>query len=296
MAGVIKSYSENHRYGFITSSSLGDDVRFQTSDLPQLMPGANIKGKLVTFEFQQMPDGKMRVSTMQFQTAKIAQSVNMGMGYGGFVPPPMAAAPMHAKGGGKGGFMALPMTAHSPQQASGGQMTGSVKSYSDRHGYGFIIAPGQQQDVKFSKSDLVGLETVTPGTAVSFTPTMTGDGRVQAKQVSLSNQGMKRGAGAAGFGNGWGGAPKQQRVGPPAITAQPQAMSTGQTLEGTVKSYIPQKGVGFITSPECAGDVYFNKAVLPAQHQMAELKGFGVTFELAMTSDGKLRAQSVVVS
>merc|ERR550532_2039196 len=139
------------------------------------------------------------------------------------------------------GSLALSMGAHAPPlQKSGGETTGTVKSYSDRHGYGFINAPGHQVDIKFSRADLVGTETVPRGASVHFVPVTSPDGRVQAKQVQLAGQGAKRPFAAAALGNGYGGAAKQQRIAiaSPAPAVPMGSMSTGQVCEGTVKSYI----------------------------------------------------------
>ncbi|CAE8678378.1 unnamed protein product [Polarella glacialis] len=73
LAGQIKSFSEKHGYGFITSSSLTEDVRFQSSDVPQLPPGTSLKEELVTFDVMPMQDGKLRVSKLFFQSNKIAE-------------------------------------------------------------------------------------------------------------------------------------------------------------------------------------------------------------------------------
>jgi len=311
MAGIIKSYSEQNRYGFISCTSLADDVRFQASDLPMVMPGAHLKGKLVTFDMQQMPDGKLRVTKMQFQTSKIAAEVNaLGGGKGapgGFQRLALPAMPAPA---------AQPLQQHhmqqhhmQQQQHNGGGMgmlTGMVKSFSDRNGYGFISAPGQAQDLKFGKADLIG-ETVAAGTMVSFMPAMSPDGRMQARQVQPAGQKRPGGnfGGAAGNGAALPRPNKQPRTGPwenPSSAGPWQSPSAsfagagaGQSMTGMVKSYIPTKGFGFITTPQVAGDVYFMRQALPAEVQDSELKGMSVSFELTFTADGKQRAQNVVL-
>jgi len=278
LAGIIKSYSEQNRYGFVTSSSLGDDARFQSTDLPPMTQGANLKGKLVTFDVQQLPDGKLRVKKMKFQTSKIAATVAaFSVGYGGLAALP--AAPLGS-----------------------GLMTGVVKSFSDRHGYGFINTPGHPVDIKFGKADLI-CETVTAGTWVSFLPALVPDGRVQAKQVQVVT--TKRPGGPAAPTPVWNisnsRADKLQRQagfededGAGGAFAQSLA-PPGQILSGTVKSYMPSKGFGFVTCVDVDGDVYFMRRVLPVEAQLAELKGQAVTFELGYAPDGKLRAQSVTL-
>mmetsp|Transcript_24004 Transcript_24004/g.65454 ORF Transcript_24004/g.65454 Transcript_24004/m.65454 type:complete len:398 (-) Transcript_24004:40-1233(-) len=304
LPGMIKSYSEQNRYGFLNSSSLADDVRFQSSDLPPMAPGANLKGKLVIFELNQLADGKLRVAKMQFQTSKIAAAVNAyGGSYGG-----SWGASCGGYGGGAGGppRLALPMAPHQGQQLDGSMLTGTVKSFSDRNGYGFINAPGQMQDIKFGKADLL-VDSITVGALVCFQPAYAPDGRMQARQVQLGGQ-KRQGSsfGPPGSGGANGRPAKQQRTGPwqspsPAGPAGPWRspgagdLTPGQIISGTVKSYIPSKGFGFITSPDVDGDVYFMRQVLPADAQGAELKGSTVSFELTFAPDGKHRASSVAI-
>merc|ERR1712137_1465694 len=64
--------------------------------------------------------------------------------------------------------------------SEGATLKGTVKSYSDRHGYGFINAPGQVVDIKFAKQDLLS-PSIAAGTLVSFVPITTPDGRMQAR-------------------------------------------------------------------------------------------------------------------
>jgi len=282
LAGMIKSYSEQNRYGFITSSSLPDDVRFQSTDLPPMVSGANLKGKLVTFEMQQLPDGKLRVTKMQFQTSKIAAEVAPNVG--GFTP-----------------FGAPAANVINP--AMTGFISGIVKSFSEKHGYGFVNIPGQPIDIKFGRVDVMGSNNVDAGEAVKFVPTVGPDGRLQAKNVQpdASRGGIKRtGVPTSMLGVSGGDRPgKQQRyggadLGSPEQLADPGVV--GQYLTGAVKSYIPSTGFGFISCPDVSGDIYFSKHMIPPEMQNAELKGQGVTFELSCAPDGKLRATNVTAA
>jgi len=166
VAGIIKSYSEQNRYGFVTSSSLTEDARFQSSDLPQMLPGVNLKGKLVIFETQQLQDGKLRVTKMQFQTSKIAAEVAPNVG--GFAT-----------------FGAPGVNTLNPLMT--GFISGIVKSFSDKHGYGFINIPGQPIDIKFGRVDVMGGNMVDAGEMVKFIPMVGPDGRLQAKHVQAES-------------------------------------------------------------------------------------------------------------
>merc|ERR1712032_1259360 len=97
MAGEIKSFSEKHGYGFINSSGCAGDVRFGVSDMDPLKPGAMIKGELVLFKAEQMPDGKVKATKVMFQSSKIASRLKAS--------PGMQAGGMQAMmGGGFGNF------------------------------------------------------------------------------------------------------------------------------------------------------------------------------------------------
>mmetsp|Transcript_93560 Transcript_93560/g.180383 ORF Transcript_93560/g.180383 Transcript_93560/m.180383 type:complete len:382 (-) Transcript_93560:120-1265(-) len=282
VAGIIKSYSEQNRYGFVTSSSLSEDARFQSSDLPQVLPGINLKGKLVIFETQQLQDGKLRVTKMQFQTSKIAAEVAPNVG--GFTP-----------------FGAPAANVINP--AMTGFISGIVKSFSEKHGYGFVNIPGQPIDIKFGRVDVMGSNNVDAGEAVKFVPTVGPDGRLQAKNVQpdASRGGIKRtGVPTSMLGVSGGDRPgKQQRyggadLGSPEQLADPGVV--GQYLTGAVKSYIPSTGFGFISCPDVSGDIYFSKHMIPPELQNIELKGQGVNFELSCAPDGKLRATNVTAA
>ncbi|CAE8637134.1 unnamed protein product [Polarella glacialis] len=315
IAGKIKTYNPMKRYGFITSSSLTEDVRFQTTDLPQgTDPNAMLREELVSFEVQAMPDGKLRVSSLKFQNKKIAMR-HGGMGMMGMpgMPGMMGRMDMGGMGGmgGKGGMgkgggnMAVDMQAAQAAQAQGLQ-TGTVKSYGEKNGYGFLNVVGYPMDIKFGCNELAG-GMVSPGETVSFSPVQTPDGRIAASNVSsLSSRGNKRPASAMG---GMMGMPGMMGMGMPGMMGMGMMgmggmmkkgpatteTSTGRSAAGMIKTYNSQKGFGFISSPGIPGDVFFMKTSLPAEVQMhgKDLQGKSVNFEVSQTSDGKMRAQNI---
>merc|ERR1712154_218842 len=98
--------------------------------------------------------------------------------------------------------------------SEGGVVKGTVKSYSDRHGYGFIKAPGQVVDIKFAKADLLH-PSIASGASVSFVPVVTPDGRMQARQVTMDG-GTKRSispANSIGISDSYDRPTKQPRTG-----------------------------------------------------------------------------------
>jgi len=319
LLGVIKSYSDRHRYGFITSSALTEDARFQATDLPPglSLMGTNLKGHFVTFDVQQLPDGKVRVTKMQLQApsgggvnpATLRAAPPPSFNVGTFAMPPARIQPWnpHPRLPAR-----PPPVATMPSDDSG--MSGVVKSYSERNGYGFINAPGQQVDIKFAKQDLLA-PGVAPGTSVSFVPVMTPDGRMQARQVALStDRGIKRSASPADSLDsfdpfdvlerptkqprvGGGGGMSWASVAAGIQASSPAEMPTdGERLTGVVKSFIPSTGFGFITSDQAPGDIYFARSVMPPEMHYMELTGQAVTFELTYASDGKLRSRNVALA
>jgi cold shock CspA family protein len=306
LVGKIKSFSERNGYGFITSSCLQTDVRFQTQDLPaSTAPGTNVVGQLVTFHTQARPDGKLMVQKLMFQQApgKINAGIVLGNGCGAFGNGCGAAlgvvGPMFAKGGGKGCLtMAVaPMAAAVNPQVTGQTMTGTVKSYSSKNGYGFILVPGQQGDVKFGAADLsnpaAGIE---PGTGVSFMAVAGPNGKLQAKSVQPAAGGLKRPSGAImptaimpmmGV--------KRQNVGLAAVPGGCAGGAEGQWVTGTVKSFNSMKGFGFISSPEQPTDIYFSNQSLGAQAGQPITPGQAATCELNYAPDGKVRAKTAMI-
>ncbi|CAE8637133.1 unnamed protein product [Polarella glacialis] len=283
VAGKIKTFSEKHGYGFITSSSLTEDVRFQTTDLPQgVTPGAHLRDELVTFEVQALPDGKLRVSSLRFQSKKIAMRVTGGMAM---------------QQGGKGGNMGMGMGMVDLQAVQAAQaqglMTGIVKSYSEKNGYGFLNVAGYPMDIKFGRNELAG-DSVSVGETVSFSAVQTPDGRITASNVTSLSGGMKRPASAMG-GMGMMGMMGMGAVQKPAVTETP----TGRSAYGMIKTYNGQKGFGFISSPAIPGDVFFMRTALPAEVQSLhgnDLQSKNVNFQVSQTSDGKMRAQDITMA
>jgi len=307
LIGVIKSYSDRHRYGFVTSSTLSEDAQFHATDLPPglSLMGPSLKGQFVTFEVQRLPDGKVRVTKMQLQ-AQGGVSVNPVRPASlqpfniTFPLQPARIQPWNPQQH----LAAKPPSMGAPPSESG-VVKGTVKSYSDRHGYGFIKAPGQVVDIKFAKADLLH-PSIASGASVSFVPVVTPDGRMQARQVTMDG-GTKRSispANSIGISDSFDRPMKQPRTGggmswaSVAVKQQPPAEmpADGERLAGTVRSFIPSTGFGFITCDEVPGDIYFGRSVMPPDMHSMELSGRTVTFELGYASDGKFRSRNVALA
>jgi len=219
IAGKIKTYSEKHGYGFITSSSLTEDVRFQRTDLPAVPPGVHLNGELVTFDVQAMPDGKLRVGKLMFQSKKIATRVSGGsmmgvpglmemLGMGGMGKGGLASLggsadagmkrPASAMGGilGLGGILGMLGGAMMQQKVAvaetptGRSAVGMIKTYNGKKGFGFISSPGIPGDVFFMMTSLPAEAKNLQGTDlqgknVKFEISQTSDGKARAQNITL---------------------------------------------------------------------------------------------------------------
>merc|ERR1719291_493335 len=99
-----------------------------------------------------------------------------------------------------------------------------------------------------------------------------------------------------GFGGngmmGMGGPAKSQKV-------HVKQTGTGQRSNGTIKSFNGLKGFGFISAVGFAADLFFLLTDLPADARNMhgnELQSKDVSFEIATTPDGKVRAQDIIIS
>merc|ERR1712032_1704804 len=215
MAGEIKSFSEKHGYGFINSSHCDGDVRFGASDMDPLKPGAMIKGELVLFKAEQMPDGKVKATKVMFQSSKIASRLKAGPGMQGGGMQAMQAGGMQgggmmgggaqfggimggfdqgmkrgamAMGGGFGTFGKKQKSGPVPTMSTGNRMKGMIKSFNTGKGFGFLSAPGMPGDVFFMKSELPPQsqeDRNLSGQAVSFELAQTMDGKSRAASITL---------------------------------------------------------------------------------------------------------------
>jgi len=154
------------------------------------------------------------------------------------------------------GAVSLPGLLGSKQGPSAGKrpntgttMSGTVKSFNQQKGWGFIVAPGCGGDVYFKSHD----GSISEGMQVEFTATTMQDGKVQARDIT-------------------------------------PGMPDGSSLTGTVKSYNPKKGFGFLRVPGRSGDIHFKRESLPGNMQDADqLEGQNFQFTLN-SQQGKMQA------
>eukprot|EP00933_Yihiella_yeosuensis_P070155 TRINITY_DN776_c0_g1_i9.p1 TRINITY_DN776_c0_g1~~TRINITY_DN776_c0_g1_i9.p1 ORF type:complete len:298 (-),score=88.79 TRINITY_DN776_c0_g1_i9:170-1063(-) len=217
LAGQVKSWSDKHGYGFITSSSLTEDVRFGRQDLPKGVDG-NIKDELVIFDVAPKPDGKLAVSKLLFQSGKIATRVRGSMG----------------------NMMGMMMSGMGGMGGMGGQQGGTKRPASAMGGMGQM-------------------------------------NQMQQMMMGMGGMGM---------------------MGGPAKKPHVEQTGTGQRSNGMIKSFNGAKGFGFISAAGVPGDIFFLLTGLPAEARNThgnELQGKSVSFEIATTPDGKVRAQDIML-
>lgn len=261
VAGRIKSYSEKHGYGFIVSSQMNQDIRFDRKviDVPATTA---LQGQLVIVDIAVRPDGK-------YNAAKVSLQENPGTG-----PMPPAAPPNPYMNGNRG----------SAEHQGLNSMVGLVKAFNLRGGTGLLTVSGYPGDVAFNAGD----PSIIVGSMVSFSPVNT-DGRLWANNV-LPIQGTHSAKRPMDSSARAGGTVRWKKP-------RTQEVATGQYGSGQIKTYSEQKGFGFIRSDGLAEDIFFLRTEMPEEYRDTagtELVGCTVNFELVKTVDGKSRAQQVV--
>jgi len=291
--GTIKSYVAKSQYGFITSPVLETDIYFKAKDLTESwLQDQNLKDCKVIFEVITMKDGKLQArgisvlqGTGQIQPIQGMPQNQMGLppmaapapiGAGGHmtpVPPRRATSPVLAPPvmappaqGNLGGFVPpppQPTPNHAPTPAANGPVMGHM------------LGDGSQMIGKIKTFDLnkgfgfivapnfpsdvyfkASDPTIQIGVEVTFTLKYTQDGRPQAQNVCTPLQ-------------------------------------DGEMLVGTVRSYNPNKGFGFLFMDGRSQDIYFPKSTLPIDLQ-EETNLEGSQFQFNVNASGnKPQAQEL---
>jgi len=166
-------------------------------------------------------------------------------------------------------------------------VVGTVVSYNDQTGYGFLNCPSLEGDVFFSWRDvppqihaLDGRDL--KGKSASFTVTQQADGKPQAKNVKFGKTGVSGDWGGKGGGKGgWSALASMAMAGF-------SSLRDGQGAQGTVASYNADKGFGFISCELSPGaDLYFKSSdALPI--------GTPLAFYVKIMPDGKAQARDLV--
>jgi len=277
LTGTVKLFNAEKGYGFINvSSAQGTDLYFQRKDLIgdglQMAQQGTLGGHAVSFWLEALPDGRWHA-----RSVKPSRHVS---------PParPPAASPL----------------------VDGTEMVGTIKSFHDKNGYGFISVPNQPVDIYFQPIDFSyetqqelqqqGSGCIDAGTAVRFWLQQLPGGRWRAREVGKLPPGDAGAlqAVALTLANLTGPSP------PPAA-AQSGNFFDGMEQQGTVKSYNEMKGYGFINVPGEPTDLYFQTRDMSAETQQllqmgAALVGATVRFQVQALPEGrsgKWRARTV---
>jgi len=177
---------------------------------------------------------------------------------------------------------------------AGEEPVGQIRSYNQLKGFGFIKPDGKPQDIYFKKEELpeelreLSADDLV-GCTVHCTVGLQKDGKPVGKSVLLmawADPATKRPAAAMGA------APEQWAAKRLRVDAQAAA---GETYDGVVRSFNPNKGFGFVRPESLPSDVYFNSNALPEAYRYMDLTGATLRFALHFTPDGKPQANSLEV-
>lgn len=169
-------------------------------------------------------------------------------------------------------------TSVSVPYAEGWPVAGRIKSYSEKHGYGFIVSNQLTQDVRFDRNAIdaaPGAGLVGQLVVVELAPRPDGKlnaGRVLFQDTTFSARSNLAGnppASPGAFPNGRGGADGLN------------------SMVGVVKMFNFRSGTGYLTVSGYAGDVVFNAT------DPNILVGGMVSFSPLSASDGRLWANNV---
>jgi len=257
--GTIKSFNTQRGWGFIecaeTQSIYGKDIMVLKEELG---PWGGAPGMQVSF------------TVGRGKTGPIAKTVNPFGSHMRNTRPrmspmqalPAAAMPMHVAAGRGASGPSRPAKA-APQ----GQVCGTIKSFDENKGWGFITGPeilkAFGKDVYMSRNALQG-QTVSQGDQVSFKVDMGMKGPM-ATNVMVLPQGA---IGAEGM--------------------------TGEITTGIVKSFNAEKGWGFVTSDEATQ--MFGKDLFLHKRELGDWvpnAGDQVQFVVQMGSGGRPEAAKV---
>lgn len=257
IVGKVKSYSPSSGYGFIDADLIDQDVFFMKSELPPSHQAHCEKGTPVSFCAVMTEGGKIQAQQLRVGNGGHGQDGGQGgdpnfagMDFAGMNPKQLGLAIMSGKMPMPGKFGML----GGRRPSTGESMSGTVKSFNEKHGWGFITSPGVGTDIYFKSSG--GL---SEGMQVEFTTTIMQDGKVQARDIT-------------------------------------PGLQEGSNVVGTVKSYSPKNGFGFLRVPGRPSDIHFQKQSLPSDMQDSDqLEGQTFHFSLRLYN-GKMQARDLQYS
>lgn len=195
------------------------------------------------------------------------------------------------KGAGKGGEKGKQQTNIGPNVAEVlGQSIGTIKSFSDKNGYGFIDSPEVKelgyQDVFIHHQQMGNFKV---GDEVVFTCYLNDKGNPQAKDL-MTQADADRAAGGGGGGKASGGKGGGARPG-----GGPDVADVLGQMIGTLKSFNDKNGYGFISCPEVE-DMGHKDVFLHHAQKGDFVVGDEVQFEAYLNKKGQVQARDLAGS
>eukprot|EP00397_Hematodinium_sp_SG-2012_P034014 GEMP01036429.1.p1 GENE.GEMP01036429.1~~GEMP01036429.1.p1 ORF type:complete len:337 (+),score=63.53 GEMP01036429.1:22-1011(+) len=182
--GTVKSWNTAKGFGFMRVAGLDGDIFFARDRLPNECREVNrMDGLTFSFELSETPDGKYQAHHMQ---SVGGQSVQMQPQLTTIVHNGLSGVkrPMHngEMGNAKRSFNRPDMN---------GRFTGTVKSYSVKNGYGFIVTSQLQEDIVIYSKELDdNMTELQPNNEVEFSIRYGNSGRPQAYDVVMATTGI----------------------------------------------------------------------------------------------------------
>lgn len=234
--GTVKTFLAEKGFGFIESAVASEgDVFFSKTELSsdlQSESQKDLKGKPVQFEVTLGKDNRSRAINVQLCSLELVQ-----------------------------------WAAKNAPKVKGTASSGTIKSFSERHGYGFLALENGERDAQFRGSDLApelaALGSALVGRMVKCHIHELADGKVKATEmVPIPGQ----------AGKGKSGKGKTQAL---------------QRVQGKVKSFNPDTRLGTATCLEKSEVTFFDLKNL----QLSE--GAEVSFLLKMLADGSAQGMDL---
>mmetsp|Transcript_29423 Transcript_29423/g.47009 ORF Transcript_29423/g.47009 Transcript_29423/m.47009 type:complete len:444 (-) Transcript_29423:172-1503(-) len=249
LVGNVRSFSEKSGYGFLNCDGYESGVFFKLKFVPEHLQRGNLVGQPAKFNLKVTEDGKCQANTISFKKPMMTAQMFAMM------QSQMKGGQMKGGGMGMGNPMAGMQMMQVAPKGAGGKGGGNGQTAS-----GNVVSFNPAKGWGFIQSPSVMGDIYfkaeggdfSPGAPVSFVLNYTIDGKPQAANVS-------------------------------------SAPSSGQHIVGTIKSFFPDKGYGFLTAPGQPADIRFKTESLPADLiGQQDVTGKKLRVTVTVKRDGKM--------
>jgi len=166
-SGIVKSWNAQKGFGFLSCPGIDVDIFFARDRLPvEFQQLSHMDGMTMLFNLMQCADGKMQAQNMQ---APGSEAIANQMGGQRKRPAPVESLP----------------TKRMNLALENGRQVGTVKSFSNKNGFGFIVCSKSVEDIIFYNKDVQ--HEPQQGDSVEFTVRSNKNGRPQAYEVKPSS-------------------------------------------------------------------------------------------------------------